>query len=354
MIRKIICKFYLLFRIFPYLAKGTRLFARESYSLLLATILLACPTFMGLPLHGEGTAKNGMVVNSIRFIVGDVAITEMDITSMESRLLHMKRGRVRGKSIRTQAIDELISRAIVEMVAREESIIVSDARIDNELRKRMQMTGIEDESKFHAAVERETGMSFEDWVDDMRYEIKKRQVIQIKVNVPLPDEQEIRKFYNANRSQIGFEVSYREIILKPRNKQIPEEKRVSDLAARIVAEVNRNPARFDILARTTPENISPLKSAGGLQTFIPLQEIASQNPILAGILFNQAPGRRATTFRDPLGRYVIVRTEARRPVSLDRVQEMIRQRIYFEKEEKAFDEWMEKRKKEVVIKEIKS
>lgn len=296
--------------------------------------------------------KSGEIVNRVRYIVGDIPITQIDIEQMEKRIRRMKQKPPGGMSLSRYAIDQLIMRAIVEMEARDESVIVSDERIQNEVKRRMEFAGIDDEDRFRRLLESETGLKFEDWVDDLRFELKKRQIIQIKVTVPVPERSEIEEFYRKNKSKIGYEVSYREIILRIAGGGIKEEQRISNLARDLWTKLKQNPGSFSGVARNTPENVSPYKSAGGLRSYSALPDIARENQVLAGVLSRLKPGQVSTVFRDSSRNYYIVKMEDIRPVRLAKVENMIRQRLYFEREDEAFEKWIQQRKKETSIREL--
>lgn len=295
-----------------------------------------------------GSAVVGEVINRIRYVVGDMPITDIDIENMMD-YLQKTHAPLKGVSLHDAAVDELETRAIVDLEARDESIIVSDARIENEVKRRKEFSGITDDEKFKQTVERETGLPYDVWLNDLQYQIKKRQVVQIRVNVPLPEDSEVEKFYQENRTRIGYEVSYREIVVRPTNPSIAEEQRVSQLARNVWVKVRQNPSLFDSEARNLTENVSPYRSAGGLHPYSPLQEVAQSDQILAGVLYSMGPGEISSVFRNSNNQYMIVQLVAKRPVSLDKVRDIIRQRLYIENEDKAFDEWIKRRKKEISI-----
>ena len=297
-----------------------------------------------------GAALKGNPINAIRYIVGDIAITEYDIEQMKFLLARKKAG---GGGASLKPVDELIVRAIVEIESRTSSIIVSDAKVHNEIKKRMETSGISNEETFQRIVSQETGLPYEVWVEDMRYQIKRHQLIQIAVPVPQASDAELRRHYYAKMNQIGFEIMYREIVFRPRNSSSAEELRVSQLARNARNDVMKNPGSFERIAKTNPDNASYYKARGGLVGYLPIHEIAQNDRILAGQLFSLTPGRVSPVFRDQGNRYVIVRVEAKRPLPFEKAKPILVQDLYMSNVEKSFDAWIEKRKKEVAIIEIK-
>ncbi len=295
---------------------------------------------------GAGGNENGVILNRVRMVVGSISITQIDV---ENQMAQLRQSNRPPRNLEKAAMDRLITRAIVNMEAERESIIVSDARMENEIRRRQQATGIADAAEFQKTVARQTGSTFEIWVDDLRFEIIKRQLVQVKLTVPQPDEREVERFYRKNRNKVGTEIRYREMLFAPKNASIAEEQRVSNLAKQAHGRVSANPRSFATVARSSPDNVSPLKAFGGLQDYLPIQEIAARDQILAGILFNYGAGQVPRPFRTSGNRYMVVYIEGKRPIPLAKVREQIRQRLYFDRENEVFDRWLEKRRKQVAI-----
>lgn len=318
---------------------------------ILKKLLPAGIAVIALGAAGEAFARNqseqtnpGEAVNRIEYVVGDVPITRMDI---DQAMENLTRGRNKD-----QAVELLITRAIVDMEARKQSIIVSDERIENEIEKRMEVSGIQDMDRFQKMVESKTRQSFRFWKEELRYELKRRQLLQISVNVPMPEQNEIQEFYRKNKQRFGYEVSYREILF-PSTGSISEEREISRKANNVYRRISLDPSSFSSVARNLRENISPMKNAGGLYTYQSIQEVASRSQILAGVIDRTSPGNVSRVFRDPAtGRYMIVKVEGKRSISLERVEDLIRQRLYMEQEEEAFEDWIRQKKKETSIEKL--
>lgn len=182
-------------------------------------------------------------LNRVVATVGTVSISELDLDDASEKYSklqkHLKHEDFR-KSLRTRIIDFLIDRAIVDVVAEEESIQVNEQRVDSEIEKRMEVMGITNRKQFEKAMETSSGMPFELWVTELPYQIKKGQLLQLKIAVPPPSEQEIKAWYNQNRDKVGFEIRYRIISIAPENDSIQEENRLykelSDIRKSILAD----------------------------------------------------------------------------------------------------------------------
>lgn len=292
----------------------------------------------------------GTIVNRVRFIVGSESITQLDIDLMKKRLL--KTRKARGKNSTKTAINELIEHAIVAIEAEKQTIIVSDLRIENEINRRMQRMGISNKKKFEKITQRETGIPYTIWLEELRYDLIKQQVVRIALTVPAATEREIEKFYRNNRRKVGVEIRYREMVFLTRGG-IHNESKTSQIANEAYRKVRSNPSGFADVARNNPSNVASSKPYGGLHNYVELSGIAQKNKILAGVLYNTGVGQVSRVFRDSRGRYMIIRLEARRPVPIAKVRDLIRQRLYFEKQGKVFENWMKKRKAEIAIVVVK-
>ncbi|MBE8425134.1 SurA N-terminal domain-containing protein, partial [Leptospira borgpetersenii serovar Balcanica] len=100
-------------------------------------------------------------LNRVSATVGTISISELDLDDASEKYTklqkHLKHEDVR-KSLRTRIIDFLIDRAIVDVVAEEESIQVNEQRVDAEIEKRMEVMGITNRKQFEKAMETSSGM----------------------------------------------------------------------------------------------------------------------------------------------------------------------------------------------------
>ncbi|MCB1175908.1 MAG: hypothetical protein KDK39_20200, partial [Leptospiraceae bacterium] len=80
-----------------------------------------------------------------------------------------------------------------------------------------------------------------------------------------------------------------------------------------------------------------------------LSSIAQSDRILAGVLFNTGNGGVSRVFRDSRGRYMLVKVERRRPIPITKVRELIKQRLYYEKQQTVFDDWIKEKRTTIAI-----
>lgn len=319
-------------------------------SLFLSLILLlasACSSADGKQSQIKKFDKStveGERINSVRLLVGTRPITDIDYEDGSALVKLFRRGRATPKEVE----NFLIEKSIVDQVAEEESIVISDERIDNEIKRRMEMAKETEEEAFRERIERETQVPFRLWKESLRYQMLRQQILQIKVTIPQPDEKEIEKFYKENAHRVGVELLFREIVF-PVAPTIAAEREIDRRARQVHSQVSANPASFGDVARSLPENVSPFKAGGGIRLWIPIDELAREDRILAGVLYNLSRGAVSPVFRDSTNRYRIVLLEGRRPVSLEKIREMIRMQLFYAKADESFERWIEERKRNLVI-----
>jgi putative peptidyl-prolyl cis-trans isomerase len=292
----------------------------------------------------DKSTVEGERINSVRLLVGTRPITDIDYEDGSALVKLFRQGRATPKEVE----NFLIEKSIVDQVAEEESIVVSDERIDNEIKRRMEMAKETDEEAFKARIERETQVSFRLWKESLRYQMVRQQIVQIKVTIPQPDEKEVEKFYKQNAHRVGVELLFREIVF-PVAPTIAAEREIDKRARQVHSQVSANPASFGDVARSLPENVSAFKAGGGIRLWIPIDDLAREDRVLAGMLYNLPQGAVSPVFRDSTNRYRIVLLEGKRPVSLEKIREMIRMQLFYDKADESFERWIEERKRNLVI-----
>ncbi|MCC5813770.1 MAG: putative peptidyl-prolyl cis-trans isomerase [Leptospira sp.] len=319
---------------------------RSKFFLFLSAILI--PIFF-FPADTDAGKRESL--NSIVAIVGGISISQIDYENGAERYKVISKfappSRKR-QSFRSQVIDFLIDRAIVDIVSEEESIQVNEKRIEAEIEKRMEQTGSKDLEEFKRNVPKQTGMSFADWLADLPYQIKKAQLMQIRVSTPLPSEQEIRSWYAKNKNKVGFELRFREIAVAPKNASIDEESRVYKEIADIRSQVLKDPSLFRLIA-SGPRNESRFRSSGGLVNWQPAFELYKQSPTLANIATQTKVNKISEIYRDESKRYCILYMEGMRATPLESVRKGIQNVLYRDKEQQAFEDWLAGMREEVQI-----
>lgn len=309
---------------------------------ILTFVLLISPFGFALPFES---------LNAVIAIVGPVSISSLDFEKGAEKYKALSRflpnSRKKG-SLHSQILDFLIDRAIVDIASDEESVQVNEKRIEAEIQKRMDAQGITDIEVFKKSIPQQFGLPYEVWLDDLPYQIKKAQLLQIKISPPLPSEQEIQNWYNKNKAKVGSEFKFREIIFSPANTSIDEETRIFQELNEIRDKSMKDPSFFRLVA-SGPRNESRHKASGGLVNWIPSFELFKSQPTTASVLSQVPTGRVSEVFRDDRKRYCLIYVEGSRPTPLDAVRRGIQGLLYRDKEQYSFDDWVTQTRKTTSI-----
>ncbi len=290
-------------------------------------------------------------LNQVIAIVGNQAITQTKFEKGAEKYKALSRfapaARKKG-SLHSQILDFLIDRAIVDIVAEEESIQVNEKRIEAEIQKRMDGQGISDIEVFKKQVTTQFGQPYEVWLEDLPYQIKKGQLLQVKISPPMPSEQEVLNWYNKNKAKVGFEFKFRELIFSPNNSSIDEETKIFQELNEIRSKSMKDPSFFKLVA-SGPRNESRHKASGGFVNWVPTFELFKSQPTTASVLSQVAEGKVSEVFRDDRKRYCLVFVEGIRPTPLDAVRKGIQGLLFRDKEQATFEEWLVNTRKTTTI-----
>ncbi|MDX1959181.1 MAG: putative peptidyl-prolyl cis-trans isomerase [Leptospiraceae bacterium] len=293
---------------------------------------------------GEISAKDS--VNRIYGIIGKYSITQLDYEKGEDRYKKLfKKGNPPYKgSMKTQVMNFLIERMIIDITCEEESIQVNDKRVEAEVDRIMENSGFKDRALFEKNLSDKTGLPFDIWLAELPYQIKKGQLMQVRVPPKTPTEAEINDWYAKNINRIGFELKYREIILLPKNSSTDEELRVSNELNQILKEVKKDKSAFALIA-SGPRNASSIR--GGFHDWVSVTEIMQKNRPLVNQLGILEVNGVSNVFRDERDRYCIVKLEGKRPTPKENVRRAIQEILGREKMDTSFHDWVMERRKEV-------
>ena len=147
-----------------------------------------------------------------------------------------------------------------------------DIKVDSDIAKRVAAmqteSGIADPDKFHDWVKEQSGMSFEDFKDEMRKSLLTQRVIREEVSDKVSvKHDELEKYYNEHKSEFVREekLYMREILISTEGKDdagvAAAEKKAKDLVARA-----RRGERFAEMARDNSDAVSA-KSMGELPPY---------------------------------------------------------------------------------------
>ncbi|HOP28885.1 MAG TPA: peptidylprolyl isomerase [Spirochaetota bacterium] len=318
--------------------------------------------------------------DSVAAVVNNRPIMQSEVTLRFERLRGTKKiSSGRYSAEKSRILDRLIENEIVFETAQKESIEISNKRVINQLegfmtnffsskgsKKEISATvervslNLEkylenrfepkvkidpDLQKFIDHIEKKERTDFFTFFDDLRVKIAKEQIMSVAVGANPPSTQEARKWYNANKSKLGYEVHVKHILIIPDGRSLSEEKKankkIEGIRKRIMAGES-----FEALAAQYSQDPGSASNGGDLGW----QILAQLDPYFAGNVFRMSKrGQISQVFKSGFG-YHIAKYIDRRAVTFDRVEKMITYKLYTENMESQFKKWVEQRKKESAIK----
>ena len=81
-----------------------------------------------------------------------------------------------------------------------------------------------DLKKFIEFIEKKERMDFFSFFDEVKVNIAREQIMSIAIGVTPPSQAEAKKWYNANRSKLGYEVHVKHILIIPASGSLTDEK----------------------------------------------------------------------------------------------------------------------------------
>ncbi|MCS6984337.1 MAG: SurA N-terminal domain-containing protein [Leptospiraceae bacterium] len=284
------------------------------------------------------------ILNEVVAVVGNEPITYIDLQNemknFKARKFTKKEDQ---RNLESQVLDLLIGRQIVELVAQEESITVSPERVEQMLQKEMEIRQVSSKEELRKLIEKETGLSFEDYKKELARQIKTQQVIQLRVTVPNPTSNQIEEWYRLNKNKLGKKYIFRMVAMPFRRDN---ELQVSKLMSQAHSEVRKKKNSFAQVAAKYSQH--PSKNRGGLMGPYRLDEIARMDTVLAAAVNNTPVGQLSQVFVGN-GYYYFIQVEATKDISLDEIYEQVRSLLYSQNEQLAFLDWVQKERKRVAV-----
>ncbi|HLG99193.1 MAG TPA: peptidylprolyl isomerase [Bryobacteraceae bacterium] len=231
-----------------------------------------------------------------------------------------------------------------------------DINVDSDVSKRMsqiqQDSGIADPDKFHEYIKEQSGLSFEDFKDEMKKSLLTQRVVRQEVSDKIPVKHEdVEKYYNEHKSEFVREeqLFLREILISTENKDAAgvaaAEKKAKDLVSRA-----RRGERFAEMARDNSDSPSA-KDMGALPPF----KKGSLAKDLEDLVWNQPKGYITDPIRRPNG-FLILRVEEHQKAGqaeLSEVENEVMDRLMRPRMEPAMREFLGKLRQDAFL-EIKA
>ncbi len=267
---------------------------------------------MAASLLSAAAADTRIVEEIVAKVNGDI-ITRGELERTRTQIeAELRQGGVNGAKLQ-QALNEKAADALRDQI--DQLLLVQKAKdlnitVDAEITKRvaeMQVrSGITDPDKFHEFVHEQTGMSFEDFRQQMKNQLLTQRVIgqEISSRMAIPDTEK-RKYYEEHKKEFVREeqVFLQQILISTEGKT-PEqaaaaEKKAKDLVARA-----RKGEKFSDLASANSDDTETARNGGELPPFKRGQLLKQ----IEDIVFKQNKGYVTDPVKVPNG-FLILRVE---------------------------------------------
>jgi putative peptidyl-prolyl cis-trans isomerase len=274
-------------------------------------------------------------------VVNDIPIIESEVLMKFERLKKLKKISKRKQTYElSRIIDTFIENAIVIQKADEESIIVSDQRVDNHIEQIMKSGNFDNLQDFKKSIAEKEKLSFEEYKQELKISLTKQQVISIAIGVSPPTQKEAREWYNKYKRKLGYQVNIKHILIRLKNNTFAEEKRVNkrikELRSRIISGES-----FESIAQKYSEDPTSAKKGGDLGWVL----LGEMDPFLAGYVFRMNTiGQISSVIKSRYG-YHIVKYLGRRITPYDSVRDKILNLLYQVKVSNQFKKWVSQKKR---------
>ncbi len=339
---------------------------------LIITVLLA-PLFLGA---WESYDRVVATVN-------DGAVIQSDVDAKFALLTRTKKiPSSRISYEKSRILDEFIEKTLISQSAEESAIIVTDKKVlsrmegimtgylipklrdsDNkeEILEKYRMKLLEkvqadrafekgpkldkNLQDFVNYIQQTQNQPFTVFFDELKSQILKQDFLSLSLGVSPPSEQEVRNWFNANRSRLGQEMLVKHILIIPKGNSFAAEREAADKLSDIRKQIMAG-ASFEKMAVMYSQDPGSASKGGDLGWIM----AAEMDPYFAGNVFSSySYGGVTKVFKSSYG-YHIAKYYGRRAVTMDKVYPMISQKLYYDKISEQFKKWTAKKKSESEIK----
>jgi peptidyl-prolyl cis-trans isomerase C len=325
-------------------------------SAILFFALFCCTASAQQPAPAEASPESVTKDKEPDLVVARVSgqpITEKQVLSAINQLagekqLSLDQQRQRNATFYQEAIDHLITMALLKDQIRQQNVTIDKARVDQELQQLSKQFASHDE--FAKALAKQ-GVTETELRENLEQNLGMQEVVNQAVkDVPEPTDEEISKFYadNAGKFLIPEQIRASHILLKVDPKSTPEQKEeIKKKLEGIRAEIESQKITFAEAAAKFSEDTSNASKGGDLGFFSrgrmvkPFEDAAFATP----------PGNLSPIIETQFGYHLIQVTELRpaRTATLEQAKPAIVQYLIQTSKRKAVQGYLEDLKSKATI-----
>lgn len=301
---------------------------------ILALLLLSLPLFSQEWQKADrviATVNTHPVIESHLEMMYDIAVKR----SGNSKNLSSKQKQQLINSI----LDSLINEAILFQVADQESIIISEERIDNHIKDLMKYHGFSDTEKFKKHVEKTEKMPFTLYRNELKKQLTMEQLMVYAMDFVPPSESAAKEWYEKNKANM-IQVRFQRILIIPKNDSFAEEKRANELAEELYQKINSG-SSFESLARRHSEDRDSARN-GGIVGWTSFSEV---DPDVAGYVYQMKERRLYPVFKTKKG-YNVIRYFGTRSMPYEEIRDRIFQMIAQQARQEQFLQWVTEKREQ--------
>ena len=291
-------------------------------------------------------------LTSIVAVVNDDIITSWEVNQAMQPLVREAEKKApltdaARRELRSNVITGLIDKKLAEQKIKELNIKVSDDELRQSIEDVKKQNNLTQEALVAALATQ--GLTYEQYKSQLRDQLERLRLVsqEVKSKIQVGD-QEMRDYYEANKSLYTEEESYRarHIYIKiPKNAT---DEQLDALTARVEAilKETQGPVDFAVLASKYTEDATA-KDGGSLGVF----KMGDMQGEFVQLLERLKPGDVSGIIKTPSG-FHIVKLEERIPgrvKSFEEVKPDIEERLYKKKSDERFNQWLVEMKKEATI-----
>lgn len=292
----------------------------------------------------EKYKKNGkwIPVDQVIAVVNDSPIIKSEVDERYKVLAKKKKVRSVRKE-KSRVLDSFIDESILYQTADEESIIISELKIDNHIKKIMGNMRISSMKVFRRQVEKKEKIPWQEYRRQIRTQLLMEQIMAYAIDFTPPSERDARAFYNKNRRSL-IEVNVKHILIIPKNSSFTAEKKASKKLEAIRKRILKGES-FEKIARK--ESQGPSASRGGALGWSLLMNL---DPYFANTAYQMSKkGQISAVVKSAFG-YHIIKYLGRRTAPFSSVKNRIYGILAGQKRQAQFKVWVKRKRRESDIK----
>jgi peptidyl-prolyl cis-trans isomerase SurA len=282
------------------------------------------------------------VIDRIAATVNDDVITSVDVDREYAQLLkETERIPASEKtSLKSEALNRLIDKKLVDQKIRELDIKVSDEEVKAAIDDVKKQNNIPTQDALVKALASQ-GLTYDQYKSQLKEQIERARLMGQEVRAKIQvSEKEVREYYDKNPGKFGGEDQFRARQIFFRIKKHPdtvEMAKVEEKAREVVKEA-RSGKDFAALAKKYSDDPNAAKDGGDLGTF----KRSDMLPEIADTVAAMKPGEVSDPVLSPSGMHII-KLEERTKTSakpFDEVKADIEDLLYKQKADQRFAQWV--------------